>query len=207
MHVVILGGTGFIGSALTRALLARGDAVTVSSRAPRAPGVSGTGDAGGAQGFSTATWNGRDPEPLIRLLEDAHAVVNLVGENIAGGRWTPERKARIVDSRVAAGQAVAAALGAMNGAGLPAVLVQASAVGYYGCWPDMAAAPRCGEGDPPGAGFLAETCARWEASSAPSSAAGWCWGRAARWRACCPRSGPGWAARWAAADSLFRGFT
>lgn len=169
MHVVILGGTGFIGSALTRALLARGDAVTVSSRAPGTPGA---GDAGGARDFSTATWNGRDPEPLIRLLEGAHAVVNLVGENIAGGRWTPERKARIVDSRVAAGQAVAAALGAMNGAGLPAVLVQASAVGYYGCWPDMAAAPRCGEGDPPGAGFLAETCARWEASSAPAQAMG-----------------------------------
>lgn len=163
MHVVILGGSGFIGSALARALLARGDAVTVPSRAPRATGT---------QGVVHAPWNGRDPEPLARLLENAQAVVNLLGENIAGGRWTPQRKARIVDSRVAAGQAVAAALGAMNGAGLPAVLVQASAVGYYGAWPDMATAPRCGEGDPPGAGFLAETCARWEASSAPAQTMG-----------------------------------
>uniref|UniRef100_B8DLN1 NAD-dependent epimerase/dehydratase n=1 Tax=Nitratidesulfovibrio vulgaris (strain DSM 19637 / Miyazaki F) TaxID=883 RepID=B8DLN1_NITV9 len=171
MHVVILGGTGFIGSALARALLARGDTVTVPSRAPRpAP----------AQGVVHAAWNGRDPESLSRLLEGTQAVVNLLGENIAGGRWTPQRKARIVDSRVAAGQAVAAALGAMNGAGLPAVpptvpptvLVQASAVGYYGVWPDMASAPLCAEGDPPGTGFLAETCARWEASSAPAQAMG-----------------------------------
>lgn len=196
MHVVILGGTGFIGSALARALLARGDTVTIPSRAPRNTGV---------HGITHATWNGRDPEQLAHLLGGAHAVVNLLGENIAGGRWTPERKARIVDSRVAAGQAVAAALGSLNGAGtahgahgtsevngsagldgldgldgsgglaasaLPSVLVQASAVGYYGGWPDMAAAPRCGEGDLPGTGFLADTCARWEASSAPAEAMG-----------------------------------
>lgn len=167
MHVVILGGTGFIGSALASALLARGDTVTVPSRAPR-PAT--------AQGIVHATWNGRDADTLTRLLESAQAVVNLLGENIAAGRWTPQRKARIVDSRVTAGQAVAAALGAMNGAGLPAVppavLVQASAVGYYGAWPDMVTAPRCGEGDPPGAGFLAETCARWEASSAPAQTMG-----------------------------------
>ncbi|MBZ2172385.1 TIGR01777 family oxidoreductase [Nitratidesulfovibrio sp. SRB-5] len=177
MHVAILGGTGFIGSALARALLARGDMVTVLSRAPRpapAPGVVP------AQGVVQAAWNGRDPESLARLLEGTQAVVNLLGENIAGGRWTPQRKTRIVDSRVAAGQAVAAALGAMNGAELPAVpptvpptvLVQASAVGYYGAWSDMAAAPLCAEGDPPGTGFLAETCARWEASSAPAQAMG-----------------------------------
>lgn len=169
MHVVILGGTGFIGSALSRALLARGDTVTVPSRAPQPASARGIIH---AQGAVRAAWNGRDPEPLARLLEGAQAVVNLLGENIAAGRWTPQRKARIVDSRVAAGQAVAAALGAMNGAGLPAVLVQASAVGYYGAWPDMAAAPRCGEGDPPGPGFLAETCARWEASSAPAQTMG-----------------------------------
>jgi len=175
MHVVILGGTGFIGSALTRALLARGDAVTVPSRAPRA---SGAGAASGAQGagpsVTPAVWNGRDPEPLAHLLHGAHAVVNLLGENIAGGRWSAQRKARIVDSRVAAGQAVAAALGSLeaSGAGRPAVLVQASAVGYYGGWPDMATAPKCGEADPPGPGFLAETCGRWEAASAPAQAMG-----------------------------------
>jgi hypothetical protein len=175
MHVVVLGGTGFIGSALARALLARGDAVTVPSRAPRA---SGAGAASGVQGagpsVTPAVWNGRDPEPLTHLLHGAHAVVNLLGENIAGGRWTAQRKARIVDSRVAAGQAVAAALGSLeaSGAGRPAVLVQASAVGYYGGWPDMATAPKCGEADPPGSGFLAETCARWEAASAPAQAMG-----------------------------------
>ncbi len=181
MHVVILGGTGFIGSALARILLARGDTVTIPSRRPRDTGVHGT---------THATWNGRDPEQLARLLGGAHAVVNLLGENIAGGRWTPERKARIVDSRVAAGQAVAAALGSLSGAdsthgvhgtgelsesgasALPSVLVQASAVGYYGGWLDMAAAPRCGEGDQPGTGFLADTCVGWEASSAPAEAMG-----------------------------------
>lgn len=159
MHVVVLGGTGFIGSALTRALLARGDTVTVPSRVPHTAR---------ARGFLPAVWNGRDPEPLARLLQDAQAVVNLLGENIAGGRWTPERKARIMNSRVAAGQAVAAALGSVSGAGRPAVLVQASATGYYGHWSDMATAPRCGEKTPQGTGFLAETCAQWEAASAPA---------------------------------------
>lgn len=157
MHVVILGGSGFIGSALAGALLARGDDVTVPTRGLRRP-PAGT----------PAIWDGRDPARLAQLLEDADAVVNLLGEHIASGRWTAQRKARITESRETAGRAVAEAVAILREEArhpLPQVLVQASAVGYYGGWTNLASAPPRSESDLPGTGFLAETCIRWEASS------------------------------------------
>ncbi|MCK9240269.1 TIGR01777 family oxidoreductase [Desulfocurvus sp.] len=160
MRVVVTGATGFIGRALVAGLLARGDGVGAPTRDPaRARALLGPA-------VDAAAWDGRDPEPLARLLSGPGpcAVVNLAGENIAAGRWTPERRARILESRVLAGRAVAEAARMVDCP--PAVVVQASAVGYYG--------PRAsergdvlGEGRPCGPGFLAEVCRQWEASSEP----------------------------------------
>ncbi len=162
MHTVVLGGSGFIGRALSRALVQRGDRVTVTTRSDRATEY---------PVLRYAQWDGHTPDRLAEILRDADAVVNLLGESIAGGPWTQGRKDRIVLSRVAAGQALVEALrllraGMPSGAekhGGPTCLIQGSAVGYYGFREDDAI--RHTEADPAGTGFLAETVVAWEAST------------------------------------------
>ena len=92
MNVLIAGGSGFVGAALTRHLLQRGHRVSLLSRRPSAPG--------GAP--PVYHWDPERGEFDGNALSGADAVVNLAGENLAGGRWTPESKRRLVDSRVLA---------------------------------------------------------------------------------------------------------
>jgi hypothetical protein len=92
--------------------------------------------------------------------------VHLAGENIAAGRWTAARKARIRGSRVGGTRLVAGALAEL--AHPPGVLVNASAVGYYGDRGDETV----DEESRPGNGFLAETCVAWEAATAAAARAG-----------------------------------
>ncbi len=142
MRVVVTGGTGFLGRALVAALAGRGDeAVVVTrdpSRAELPPDARGTG------------WDG-----LATAVDGAAAVVNLAGETIAQ-RWTAAAKARIVGSRAQAAERVGAALRAAKSP--PAVLVNASAVGYYGNRGDE----ELTEESLAGNGFLAETTLAWE---------------------------------------------
>ncbi|GFK95008.1 Epimerase family protein [Fundidesulfovibrio magnetotacticus] len=161
-HVVVAGGGGFIGRALCRALLARGWRVTALTRGkPRAPGA----DPDGARP-AFAAWDGRTADGWGHLADGAYALVNLAGESIADGRWTSRRKQAIVESRVFAGQAMVRA--ATQAAVRPAVLLQASAVGFYG---DTGDDP-VDESSPPGRGFLADVCLQWEASSRPVESLG-----------------------------------
>jgi uncharacterized protein len=160
MRTIILGGTGFIGRALARLLAGQGHAVIVPSRRPdKAAATFGPGIT--AVGFDGVTGNG-----FARHIDATTAIVNLAGENIADGRWTPDKKRRILDSRLDAGAAV---MDAIRQAGaLPAVLVQASAVGYYG-----ARGPESvGEDAPAGANFLAQVASRWEDSTSGAEALG-----------------------------------
>lgn len=166
MHVVILGGSGFIGTTLSRVLLERGDTVTVSTRSARRQSTD--------PNLRYVRWNGRSPETLGDVLRGADAVVNLLGENIASGRWTSDRKERILQSRVKAGQALTDALREASsvGAPRPQCLIQGSAVGYYGFWDDTAEAPSCTEASPAGGGFLAHTALAWENSTREAEAMG-----------------------------------
>lgn len=157
MRVVIPGGSGFIGSALTVRLAARGHTVLIPSRTPEAMAAKQT------ESMRYARWDGKDPDQLAQLLHDADAVVSLLGENIASGRWTEARKQRIVDSRLRAGAALVAAFARLDSR--PRTVIQASAVGYYGSWTNMSQAPVCTELSPNGTNFLADTAARWEAST------------------------------------------
>lgn len=153
MRVVITGGTGLIGRALAGGLVAAGHDVVVSSRRPGA--VEGL-----PAGVSARGWDTDGVDDLVPLLEAADAVVHLAGENIGARRWTQDQKNRISLSRVRSTEALAEAFAACGNR--PAVLVQGSAVGYYG--------PHGDEGIPettgPGSDFLSEVCQDWEAASA-----------------------------------------
>ncbi len=154
MHVLVPGGTGLIGRALARHLIGQGHRVTVLTRRPeRRP-------QGLPQEAALARWS-LDPADLARYLEAADAVVNLVGANIAQGRWTTRRKAELYHSRVDAGRALSQAW--EQARKRPSVLLQMSAVGYYGSRGDQILT----EEAPPGSDFLARLCVDWEASTRP----------------------------------------
>jgi len=124
MRVIVAGGTGFIGKALCRSLAGAGMDVTVLSRGGP------EGRAAGDDRVRTVRWDARTPEGWEESLERADAVVNLVGENIGGGRWNREHKERILASRVQAARAIVRAI--TQAQNKPKVMIQGSAVGYYG---------------------------------------------------------------------------
>lgn len=152
MRVIITGGSGLIGRALTRSLVADGHEVVVLTRHPA--GVSGLPGGARAVGWDGATAAGWGP-----LVEDA-AIVHLAGENVGAGRWTAERKKQLYDSRVRTGEAVLAAV--EQARVKPRALLQSSAVGFYGDRGDELIS----EESLPGSGFLAEICRDWEAVTA-----------------------------------------
>ncbi|OLN29214.1 Cell division inhibitor [Desulfovibrio sp. DV] len=158
MRVVILGGSGFIGRALTHSLVGEGHEVVVVSRSG--------GNRRPAGGVVFAPFDGKSGQGFAHHLDGAFALVNLAGENIASGYWTEARKARILESRLAAGRAVMDALARVERR--PSVLLQGSAVGYYG---DTGEAPAA-EDAPRGSGFLADVAGQWEASTAAATTLG-----------------------------------
>lgn len=153
MRVIITGGTGLIGWALAASLTADGHEVIVLSRNPQ-------GATGLPAGVRIVRWDAASRQGWEDWAEGAGAIVNLAGENLAEGRWTGARKAEISGSRVRAGQAVTQAI--RNARQKPGVLIQASAVGYYG--PHRAEV--VDEQTPPGNDFQARVCLDWETSTA-----------------------------------------
>ncbi len=153
MRVIVSGGSGLIGRALVAGLAADGHQATVLSRNPdRVRGL--------PEGVTAAAWDARNAEALTPLIAGADAVVHLAGAGIADGRWTAERKRRIRDSRVDSSAAIAAAFAAAEPR--PDVLLQGSAVGYYG----PRGAEELTEESGSGGDFLARICRQWEEASA-----------------------------------------
>lgn len=110
-------------------------------------------------GTRTAAWDGRTAQGWGSLADGAQAIINLAGENIGDGRWTDERKLRIRQSRVQAGAAVVEAV--RSASVKPHVVIQASAVGYYGPHGDE----ELNESSPSGQDYLAQVATAWEAST------------------------------------------
>ncbi len=164
MRGIITGGTGLIGRHLTAELVRSGHKVTILSRHPdqvvELPA-----------GVHRAGWDGSTSEGWIDLVEDADGIINLAGESLAGNsllslRWTFERKRRILTSRLNAGKAILEAV--TRARYKPAVLMQVSAVGYYGARD----ANLITEDAPAGKDFLARVCVAWENSTASVTAFG-----------------------------------
>ena len=154
MNVLIAGGTGFLGSALTRQLIQRGHRVSLLSRRPSAP-------------KSTPPiyhWDPERQELDTNALEGTDAVVNLAGESLASGRWTQERKRRLVSSRLEATRFLVRRWS--DRLPPPRVLVNASAVGIYGNRGEETLT----EESAPGEGFLADLCREWERAAREAAA-------------------------------------
>lgn len=150
MHIVVSGGTGFIGQALVEELARAGHDVVVLSRKPRLPGQSS---------IRYVEWDARSAGSWHAEVAVADAVVNLAGEPIAEGRWTSARKRILVESRILATRLLVDALAARPRP-LP-VLVSASGIGYYGPSDDRLLDERSLLGE----GFLAQLSAAWEAEA------------------------------------------
>ncbi len=151
MRFIITGGSGLIGRVLTASLVRSGHQVVVLSRQPQR--INGL-----PVGANAEWWDGHTAEGWGALASGADAIINLAGENISSGRWTDERKRSILESRMNAGRAVVQAVKAA--AKKPRVVIQASAVGYYGPRGDE----EITEDTPSGQDFLAKVTAEWEAS-------------------------------------------
>jgi len=159
MRVVISGATGFIGRALCRALFADYEVVALSRNPGRAAHVVG-------DYARVVPWDAQRPQDWAECVEGARAIVNLAGENVASGRWTTARKQRIRQSRTQGAHAILDAVRAA--ANKPGVVIQASAIGYYGSQGDEV----LDESAPAGTGFLAEVCRETESVAAGFDATG-----------------------------------
>ncbi len=140
MKVVITGATGFIGRHLTARLIDEGHTVVGLSRNPEKSSARMPPSA------TLATWPADSND--TSTIEDCDAIVNLAGENLSAGRWTPRRREALLQSRLGAIRAIA---GVLTGRKRQVTLIQASAVGFYG--PRDSAGLR--EHDAPGSGYLA----------------------------------------------------
>lgn len=155
MKIVLSGGTGFIGEALCRHLLAAGHRVTVLTRdLARAWQRFGAGPE-----LLHWGWGGRGGGDWRDTLEDADAIVNLAGAPIAEARWTVARKRLLLESRLAATRRLVDALSTRGQR--PVVFVSASGIGYYGASDDRLLDERASRG----AGFLADLSHAWEAEA------------------------------------------
>jgi uncharacterized protein (TIGR01777 family) len=148
MRVLITGSHGLIGTALVASLARDGHDVRPLARGPQ--------------------WDPEHQTVDPAVLDGVDAVVNLAGAGIGDHRWSDEHKRRVLDSRVKGTTALAQAIAQRPPAERPSVLVNGSAVGYYGDRGDEALT----EDSPSGGGFLAEVAREWEAAAHPAQDAG-----------------------------------
>jgi uncharacterized protein len=149
MRVVVAGGSGLIGKRLIGELLRARYDVIVLSRSPEQvheifPAV------------RVKFWDAKTSSSLVNIFNGAGAVINLAGESIAAKRWSSLQKQKILSSRIDSTRAIVDALEQTHHR--PSVLLNASAVGYYGHVPE----DEVTEIYPKGKGFLPDVCEQWE---------------------------------------------
>ena len=164
MRIFITGGTGLVGQRLIRRLCERGDrAMILTRRYGQARQMFGP-DVQLIEGdpMRSGDW--------IDAIGDCDAVVHLAGENIFGRRWNADYKKQLYDSRILSTQNVVEALRRkpIRADGQPKVLVNASAIGFYGPHGDE----ELTEDSAPGSDFLAKLCVDWEQAARAAESAG-----------------------------------
>lgn len=152
MKVLIAGASGLVGSALIPPLEADGSEVARLVRTTPKPGE--------------IEWHPNQDQMDAARLEGFDAVINLAGENVAGGRWTEEQKRKIRDSRINGTHLLSEAMAKPGKR--PRVFLCASATGFYGDRDDEV----LDENSESGGGFLAGVCREWEQATEPAANAG-----------------------------------
>jgi len=153
MKVAVTGASGLIGKPLVAHLRSLGhDVYRLVRRAAAEP--------------DEISWNPESGFVDLEKLAGTDAVIHLAGAGVGDKRWTAEYKKEILDSRVKGTNTIARAMASLDPK--PAVLVSASAIGFYGDTGDRAVT----ETDPSGHGFLADVVVAWEAAANPASDAG-----------------------------------
>jgi len=147
-HILITGGTGFIGQRLCQYFLKQGYLITVFTRTPEQVEKLWGGEVAAVDEFEQ-----------LEFIEHIDWVINLAGEPIADKRWSDARKHRIHDSRILFTKMLVDALCRMPNA--PELLISGSAIGYYGDCGDN----NCDESHPAGDDFAAQLCQDWEKSA------------------------------------------
>lgn len=154
MRILISGSHGLVGSALIELLTRNGhEIVRLVRHEPKS-------------GAAEVLWNPEKGTIDKERLEGFDAVVHLAGENIAEGRWTSEKKRAILESRVKGTTLLSETLATLKTP--PAVLLSATAIGYYGNRGDELLT----ETSAPGNDFLAHVCQQWENATKPASEKG-----------------------------------
>ena len=157
--VIITGGTGLVGTALSKLLTLQGFSVIILSRDP-------AGHKSQSPFIRYAAWNIRDQTINEEAIREAKFIIHLAGAGVADKRWTDKRKKEIQESRIKSSELLIKAL-----AQIPnkvEAVVSASAIGWYA---ESAVVQRV-ETDPPDPGFLGETCRLWEQHIQPVTAIG-----------------------------------
>ena len=152
MNVLIAGGSGLIGRALTESLLHDGYFVTILSRKNPATLES-------SPNLQFLQWDGKTSRGWGKIINETDVIINLAGENISGGRWTTKRRIALRESRANAGAAIVQAV--REAERKPKVLIQVSGVGSYG----FSESKIFQESDPYGNNFQADICKDWESST------------------------------------------
>lgn len=151
MKIAIAGATGFVGSRLVEKLQELGHEVVIFTR-----------QAAAQSKFPKAqviTYNPDESGAWQQAISGCDGVVNLAGEAIAEERWTPEQKAKILNSRTITTEKIVEAIAKAESK--PSVLINASAIGYYG----TSETATFDENSPPGQDFLSEVCQAWETAA------------------------------------------
>jgi len=152
MRIALTGATGLLGTSLAPSLRSEGHEVVPVVRR-RAEG-------------NEITWNPEEGTIDAEKLHGVDAVVHLAGAGVGDHRWSAAYKRTILSSRVKGTTTLSAALSRLPQP--PAVLLSASAVGYYGSRGDELLTEESGPGD----GFLADVCRQWESATTTAASAG-----------------------------------
>ena len=144
MNIMIAGGSGFLGSALTRSLLADGHKVFILTRGLRVP-----------DGAQAIKWDAKTTGGWGHLVNEMDVIIHLAGKSLASWPWTSSTKRAFHDSRIFPGLALAQAI--LEATHRPSILIQQSGINYYGLRGDLA-----DESTPPADDFLAQLAMQWE---------------------------------------------